>query len=180
MLKKKKNNKGFTLVELLVVIAIIGILAVVAVPALFKNIEKSKAASLESDISAIKSATLSWVTEKNTLTEASVIGKEAIITALEGELESIKDPFNASSYIINSDASTGDIMLTINFANSISENISSKLNKDLANEAANKLGGNEDDKENKSVVSKDRTNLKVVLMKAQGLPVKGSANAGNN
>ncbi len=29
MLKKKKNNKGFTLVELLVVIAIIGILAVV-------------------------------------------------------------------------------------------------------------------------------------------------------
>ena len=32
MLKKKRNNKGFTLVELLVVIAIIGILAVVAVP----------------------------------------------------------------------------------------------------------------------------------------------------
>ena len=54
MLNKKKNNKGFTLVELLVVIAIIGVLAVVAVPALFKNIEKGKIASLESDISGYR------------------------------------------------------------------------------------------------------------------------------
>ena len=61
----KKNNKGFTLVELLVVIAIIGILAVVAVPALFKNIEKGKVADLESDISAIKSAVLSYYTDNS-------------------------------------------------------------------------------------------------------------------
>ena len=65
MLKKKKNNKGFTLVELLVVIAIIGILAVVAVPALFKNIEKGKVADLESDISAIRSAVLSYYTDNS-------------------------------------------------------------------------------------------------------------------
>ncbi|WP_342792312.1 type II secretion system protein, partial [Clostridioides difficile] len=55
-----KNKKGFTLVELLVVIAIIGILAIVALPALFKNIEKAKIAKLEADISAIKSASLSY------------------------------------------------------------------------------------------------------------------------
>ena len=61
----KKNNKGFTLVELLVVIAIIGILAVVAVPALFKNIEKGKVADLESDISAIRSAVLSYYTDNS-------------------------------------------------------------------------------------------------------------------
>ena len=60
MLNKNKNNKGFTLVELLVVIAIIGILAVVAVPALFKNIEKAKIADLEADISALRSAALSY------------------------------------------------------------------------------------------------------------------------
>ena len=65
MLKKNKNNKGFTLVELLVVIAIIGILAVVAVPALFKNIEKGKVADLESDISAIRSAVLSYYTNNS-------------------------------------------------------------------------------------------------------------------
>lgn len=65
MQNKKKNNKGFTLVELLVVIAIIGILAVVAVPALFKNIEKGKVADLESDISAIRSAVLSYYTKNS-------------------------------------------------------------------------------------------------------------------
>ena len=67
MINKKKNNKGFTLVELLVVIAIIGILAVVAVPALFKNINKSKVADLQSDYSAIKSAVLSYYTDNNKL-----------------------------------------------------------------------------------------------------------------
>ena len=65
MLNKNKNNQGFTLVELLVVIAIIGILAVVAVPALFKNIEKGKVADLESDISAIRSAVLSYYTDNS-------------------------------------------------------------------------------------------------------------------
>ncbi len=65
MLNKKKNNKGFTLVELLVVIAIIGILAVVAVPALFKNINKAKVADVESDYSAIKSASLSYYADNN-------------------------------------------------------------------------------------------------------------------
>ena len=55
MLKKKKNNKGFTLVELLVVIAIIGILAVVAVPSLLKNVNKAKAAKIVADFSSIKS-----------------------------------------------------------------------------------------------------------------------------
>ena len=64
-MKNKKNKKGFTLVELLVVIAIIGILAVVAVPALFKNIEKGKVADLESDISALRSAILSYYSDNS-------------------------------------------------------------------------------------------------------------------
>lgn len=59
MFKKKKNNKGFTLVELLVVIAIIGILAVVAVPSLFKNINKAKASEAVAYVSAAKTAATS-------------------------------------------------------------------------------------------------------------------------
>ena len=85
MLNKKKNNKGFTLVELLVVIAIIGILAVVAVPALFKNIEKGKVAELESDISAIRSAALSYYADKGTYPNQVV--KLSSDTELQDETE---------------------------------------------------------------------------------------------
>ncbi|MGL6106679.1 type II secretion system protein [Romboutsia sp.] len=68
-LKKKKNNKGFTLVELLVVIAIIGILAVVAVPSLFKNIDKSKAVQVTTNINAIKTEILAEYADGKTFDE---------------------------------------------------------------------------------------------------------------
>ena len=63
IMKKGKNNKGFTLVELLVVIAIIGILAVVAVPSLMKNINKAKASEAVSYINAIRTAAISEFAE---------------------------------------------------------------------------------------------------------------------
>jgi prepilin-type N-terminal cleavage/methylation domain-containing protein len=65
--KKKKNNKGFTLVELLVVIAIIGILAVVAVPSLMKNISKAKASDGVAYISAARTTIISEYTVENEL-----------------------------------------------------------------------------------------------------------------
>lgn len=64
--RKKKNNKGFTLVELLVVIAIIGILAVVAVPSLFKNINKAKASEAVAYVSAVKSTAVSVYADNTT------------------------------------------------------------------------------------------------------------------
>ncbi|MGL5754324.1 MAG: type IV pilin protein [Paraclostridium sp.] len=63
----KKGEKGFTLIELLVVIAIIGILAVVAVPALFKNIEKSKIADVESEYNAYRATALGYYAETGEL-----------------------------------------------------------------------------------------------------------------
>lgn len=84
-LKKKKNNKGFTLVELLVVIAIIGILAVVAVPSLLKNINKAKAADAVAYISAARSTVISEYAIENELP------KDATINSLvEGKPETIK------------------------------------------------------------------------------------------
>ena len=108
MLNKKKNNKGFTLVELLVVIAIIGILAVVAVPSLFKNIEKGKVAELESDISAIRSAVLSFYAENSRYPQIEEIkeGQTAQIDGTEDkdkilkEVESLGFPFKGT-YILS-------------------------------------------------------------------------------
>ena len=132
MLNKKKNNKGFTLVELLVVIAIIGVLAVVAVPALFKNIEKGKIASLESDISAIRSASLSYYADKSIYPNNSNTTTQGIIDALDGELEGLSDPFG-STYTLSGTV-PNDLTLTITFGNgkSISKKGIDKLNKELS------------------------------------------------
>ncbi|AXU51718.1 type II secretion system protein [Clostridioides difficile] len=88
-MKLKKNKKGFTLVELLVVIAIIGILAVVAVPALFSNINKAKVASVESDYSSIKSASLSYYSDTNKIPVTTT--DKAGLTILETYMESLPD-----------------------------------------------------------------------------------------
>lgn len=136
MLNKKKNNKGFTLVELLVVIAIIGILAVVAVPALFKNIEKGKVADLESDISALRSAVLSYYTdnseypidpgatsgENDDMTPIFTPDKKTAITggdtlspinnkaslAIFSELEGLSFPYGGSYELTNASGAVGE------------------------------------------------------------------------
>ena len=127
MLNRKKNNKGFTLVELLVVIAIIGILAVVAVPALFKNIEKGKVADLESDISAIRSAALSYYADTSTMPEQSDIltGSDKICAEIEG----LSNPFKATSYETSMDKN--NLILTIEMPNKISASGMKKLKLDL-------------------------------------------------
>lgn len=119
---KKRNSNGFTLVELLVVIAIIGILAVVAVPALFKNIEKGKVAELEADISAIRSAVLSYYSEKsdypyknntsgaNEIREAFVLNYDGsddpVDNQIRKEIEGLSFPFKGT-YTIGGSLKTG-------------------------------------------------------------------------
>lgn len=152
--KKKKNNKGFTLVELLVVIAIIGILAVVALPTLFKNIDKAKVADLESDISAIKSATMSYVADENKLPPSSK-DKAAIIDNLKENLDNISDPYDAT-YTLTPDPAAGTVVLGIQLREPLSKTAVDKLNKDLG---ANSVTGN---------------NINVTIVKdAKGLGVTG-------
>ena len=133
MLNKKKNNKGFTLVELLVVIAIIGILAVVAVPALFSNIEKSKVARLEGNISAIKSAALSYYADNSEFYETTTTSAEALDkTELGTYLESLTTVFNTETYTIEgtTTSSTGSV-LTINIPKQLGQKSVDKLANDL-------------------------------------------------
>ena len=129
MLNKEKNNKGFTLVELLVVIAIIGILAVVAVPALFKNIEKGKVAELESDISAIRSAALSYYADNGTYPTGALTG-QSVTNELLKEIEGLSNPF-AATYTLGNQVPPNTLKLTI---------VTSKLSDDGFKKLKNDLG----------------------------------------
>ena len=137
MLKKKKNNKGFTLVELLVVIAIIGILAVVAVPALFKNIEKGKIADLEADISAIRSAALSAYADSSTLPVETIDGSgTGAKNLIDSELEGLSKPFDGTYETIAVSSKTGSnpvdtLLLKITVDKGISLDGAKKLANDL-------------------------------------------------
>lgn len=133
---KKKNTKGFTLVELLVVIAIIGILAVVAVPALFKNIEKGKVSDLEADISAIRSASLSYYADNSTYPIGDILDANGNVTNtnIKDEIEGLSNPFKATKYTF-AEPSSGALQLKITqkSGSEMSENALLKLKKDLGN-----------------------------------------------
>ncbi|MBO3444080.1 prepilin-type N-terminal cleavage/methylation domain-containing protein [Clostridium sp. CCUG 7971] len=125
---KKKNQKGFTLVELLVVIAIIGILAVVAVPALFKNINKAKAADLLADYNAFKSATLSYYSDKNDYPTALTGTTD---TDLDEYMESVPtdSPFGGD-YKIGASDSEAKFKITFTASQTIPEDIKNKIEAD--------------------------------------------------
>ena len=136
-----KNKKGFTLVELLVVIAIIGILAIVALPALFKNIEKAKIAKLEADISAIKSASLSYYADESKYTDGGMIswvkkdGKIIINGGfkddpLEDKIENLGMPYNGSYLLMSSPGHEKYLELSILPEGEISKSGLDKLKSD--------------------------------------------------
>lgn len=121
MLNKKKNNKGFTLVELLVVIAIIGILAVVAVPALFKQIEKSNIAKLEADISSIKSSAMSLYADTGTY---------PTLEEIQAQIDGLSSPLNAE-YELGDETAPATLTLVITH-DQVSEDAIEKINRDYA------------------------------------------------
>ncbi|HBG0291777.1 TPA: prepilin-type N-terminal cleavage/methylation domain-containing protein [Clostridioides difficile] len=136
-----KNKKGFTLVELLVVIAIIGILAIIALPALFKNIEKAKIAKLEADISAIKSASLSYYADKSKYTEGNIIwwtkknGKITVNSGMSDDplahnIENLGMPYNGSYTLMSSNGNEEYLELNIIIDGEISKSGLDKLRED--------------------------------------------------
>lgn len=66
MLKRAKNQKGFTLIELIVVIAILGILALIAIPRLSGFTESAKLNSDYSTAATIGHAAAAYVAATNT------------------------------------------------------------------------------------------------------------------
>lgn len=179
MLNKKKNNKGFTLVELLVVIAIIGVLAVVAVPALFKNIEKSKVAELEADISAIKTASLAYYGDNSNYPKEATIGKTTTNgtttnnTGIEDDIEGLANPFKGA-YILDGTV-PGPLTLTIDLhtdsdATKLSKDGAKKLIKDLGNVSNVYLVGTPDTAvpvTAETVISKDVVKVDITIINGE-------------
>lgn len=59
-IRKRMNQKGFTLVELMVVIAILGVLAAIAIPKFNESTAKANTARIQADLRTIDSASVQY------------------------------------------------------------------------------------------------------------------------
>ena len=85
MLRKLKNDNGFTLIELMIVVAIIGVLAAIAIPQYNNFRLKAKTAEAKSNLGAIRLGEEAYFTENevyvncaSTPTATNFLGKNAI------------------------------------------------------------------------------------------------------
>jgi len=62
-MKRRKGEKGFTLVELMVVVAIVGILAAIAIPNLFNIKDKATWGTAKANVDVVRSALASYMVD---------------------------------------------------------------------------------------------------------------------
>lgn len=94
MLRKIRNEKGFTLIELMVVIVIIGILAAVAIPRFMGAQDRAKVGAAENDINSVRQA-LGLYEIDNSSFDITATTYGALTTAIEGYM-SLPDTTNFS------------------------------------------------------------------------------------
>jgi type II secretion system protein G len=85
MLKKVKNQKGFTLIELIAVIAILGILALLIIPRVANYSNDAKVSRFKGDLTAVKNAIERYNLEHDApLTTTSTLSTVATELTTEG------------------------------------------------------------------------------------------------
>ena len=109
-MKKKMNNKGFSLVELIIVIAIMAVLVAVLAPQYIKFVEKSRESTDLDNIQAMKTAVEAYVADKQlSASEVFTItlgaGKGAKITVKHGSAPADLSAYGCDSEI---DAKSAD------------------------------------------------------------------------
>ena len=78
-IRKRLNQKGFTLVELMVVIAILGVLAAIAIPKFNDSTTLANTAKIEADLSTIDSALVMYQANGNTISSGLTVA--GLVTA---------------------------------------------------------------------------------------------------
>ncbi len=91
MMKKKKNNKGFSLVELIVVIAIMAVLVGVLAPQFIKYVESSRQSTDMQNVEQMKTA-VEVAAADGTITSATIErdGNDVKIVPVGGTIDSTK------------------------------------------------------------------------------------------
>ena len=104
-MNKLNNKSGFTLIEIIVVLIIVGILAAIALPNLFSNVTKSRAAEALTLLQAVRTQYEGCIQQN--------LGANVGNCALGGAA-GISDPSNANVTItIPTPATTGEAIATL-------------------------------------------------------------------
>lgn len=100
MMKKKKNNKGFSLVELIVVIAIMAVLVGVLAPQFMGYVEKSREATDIQNLDSVRTQVEAYCADHENVTAVTVAiaatGTTATATVTSGTAPSTNDIIGTS------------------------------------------------------------------------------------
>ncbi len=116
-MKKKMNNKGFSLVELIIVIAIMAVLVAVLAPQYIKFVEKSRESTDLDNVQAIKVAVEACVADKqlgtgDTFTITLTPGSSKIVVTVPAGASLASYGVDIANLPLKSKEWTGDLTWT--------------------------------------------------------------------